>query len=186
VPIGTGVAAAVVIDGVIHPGATFRAGEIGQVFVAADTTLEAVASARGIAEQYAAATGRPVGSVDAREVTALVRDGDPIAAGVWRAGVDALANVLAAAVATVDVEIVVIGGGLGRSGETLTTPLAEALTAQLPWRELPRIVTARFAADAGFVGAAIEAWRLAAGRDVCELAAAIESTAWDRSDEVAA
>jgi glucokinase len=183
VPIGTGVAAAVVIDGVIHPGATFRAGEIGQVLVAADTTLEAVASARGIAEQYATATGRPVGSVDAREVAALVRDGDPMAAGVWRAGVDALAHVLAAAVATVDVEVVVIGGGLGRSGETLTAPLAEALGRELPWRDLPRIVTARFAADAGFVGAAIEAWRLAARRDVAELAAAIETSTWD---EVAA
>jgi glucokinase len=186
VPIGTGVAAAVVIDGVIHPGATFRAGEIGQVLVAGDRTLEGVASARGIAEQYAAAAGRPGGSVDATEVAALVRDGDPIAAQVWNAGVDALAHVLAAAVATVDVEVVVIGGGLGRSGETLTGPLAEALARELPWRDLPRIVTARFAADAGFVGAALEAWRLAAGRDVGELAAAIESTAWDRSDEVAA
>ena len=33
------------------------------------------------------------------------------------------------------------------------------MAAALPWRELPRIVTARFGADAGFVGAALEAWR---------------------------
>jgi glucokinase len=184
VPIGTGLSAAVVIDGVIHPGATFRAGEIGQIFVAPNRTLETVASARAIADQYAAAIGRTAGSVDAREVAALVRDGDPVASGVWSAGVAALAHVLAAAVATLDIEVLVIGGGLGRSGETLTAPLATALAAELPWRELPRIVTARFAADAGFVGAALEAWRLAAGRDVAELAQAIESTAWDRSDEV--
>jgi glucokinase len=184
VPIGTGLCAAVIIDGVILPGATFRGGEIGQIFVAPGRTLETVASARAIAEQYAVASGRPPGSIDAREVAALVRDGDPVAAGVWGAGIDALAHVLAAAVATLDVEVLVIGGGLGRSGETLTAPLAEALAAELPWRELPRIVTARFAADAGFVGAALEAWRLAAGRDVAELADAIESTSWDRSDEV--
>jgi glucokinase len=184
VPIGTGLSAAVVIHGVIHPGATFRAGEIGQIFVGPGKTLETVASARAISERYAALSGRSVGSVDAREVASLVREGDPIATNVWSTGVAALARVVAAAVATLDVEVLVIGGGLGRSGETLTAPLAEALAAELPWRELPRIVTARFAADAGFVGAALEAWRLAAGRDVAELADAIESTSWDRSDEV--
>jgi glucokinase len=186
VPIGTGLCAAVVIDGVIHPGATFRAGEIGQILVAEGSTLETVASARGIAERYAVASGQASGTVDARDVAALVRTGDPVATGVWDAGVAALAHVLAVAVATLDVEVIVIGGGLGRSGEALTTPLAAALAAELPWRELPRIVTARFAADAGFVGAALEAWRLAAGRDVAELAEAIESTEWDRSDEVVA
>ena len=184
VAIGTGVSAAIVIDGVIRPGATFRAGEIGQLHVAETATLEAVASARGIAERYAAASGRQSSTIDARDVAALVRDGDPVASAVWTAAVDALADVLAGAVATLDVEVLVIGGGLGRSGPTLTTPLAAAMAAALPWRELPRIVAARFAADAGFVGAALEAWRSAAGRDVAELAPTIESTQWDRADEV--
>jgi glucokinase len=179
VPIGTGLAAAVVVDGVILRGATYRAGEIGQILVAPGTTLEAVASARAIAERYGAVTGRAAGSVDAGDVAALVDQGDAEAVAVWAAAVDALAGVLADAVATLDVEVLVIGGGLGRSGETLTTPLRAAMSVRLPWRDLPPIVTARFGADAGFVGAVIEAWRTAAGRDVDELAAAIAAAPWD-------
>jgi hypothetical protein len=57
------------------------------------------------------------------------------------------------------------------------------MAAALPWREVPPIVTARFAADAGFVGAALEAWRHAAGRDVGELAPAVEATTWDSADQ---
>jgi hypothetical protein len=67
---------------------------------------------------------------------------------------------------------------------TLTSPLAAAMATELPWRELPQIVTARFAADSGFVGAALEAWRSAAGRDVADVAAAVMSATWDRGDEV--
>ena len=182
VPIGTGLAAAVVIDGVIRRGATHRAGEIGQILVAPGTTLEAIASARAIAERYAAAAGLAVGTVDARDVAALVDEGDATALAVWAAAIEALAQVLSGTVATLDVELLVIGGGLGRSGDTLITPLRTAMAAQLPWRDVPRIVTARFAADAGFVGAALEAWR-AAGRDVAELAAAIATTQWDSADD---
>ena len=183
VPIGTGVAAAVVVDGVIRPGATFRAGEIGQIHVAPGRTLERIASARAIAERYAAATGQLASTVDASDVAALVRDGDPTATAVWAEAVDALATVLAGVVALLDVEVLVIGGGLGRAGDTLTTPLIAAMAAALPWRDLPRLVAARFAADAGFVGAALDAWRVA-GRDVAELADAVNSTAWGAADKV--
>jgi len=184
VPIGTGLAAAVVIDGVIRPGATFRAGEIGQIHVAPGRTLERVASARAIAERYVAATGRAVGSVDASDVAALVVGGDPAATAVWRDAVDALATVLAGAVAMLDIEVLVVGGGLCRSGDTLTVPLAAAMQVALPWRELPRLSAARFAADAGFVGVALEAWRVA-GRDVSELADAVNATAWGATEKVA-
>ena len=137
VPIGTGLAAAVVIDGVIRRGATHRAGEIGQILVAPGTTLEAVASARAIAERYAAAAGLAAGTVDARDVAALVDEGDAAALAVWAAAIEALAQVLSGTVATLDVELLVIGGGLGRSGDTLITPLRTAMAAQLPWRDVP-------------------------------------------------
>jgi glucokinase len=184
VPIGTGIAAALAVDGAIDTGATFRAGEIGQIHVRPGTTLEAVASARAIAARYAELAGRQPGTVDAQEVAALVRDGDEVATAVWDVAVDALAGVLAAAVALIDVEVVVIGGGLGRSGSTLLAPLGEAMAKALPWRELPRIVSARFGADAGFVGAALLAWRDGARRDAGELADAVHRAAWDGGDAV--
>jgi glucokinase len=184
VPIGTGVAAALVGDGVVRHGATFRAGEIGQVHVGSGTTLERVASARAIAERYAAMARRAPGSVDAEEVVGLVRDGDGVAIAVWDAAVGALATVLAAAVALADVEVLVVGGGLGRAGSTLLAPLTAAMATELPWRELPRVVSARFGADAGFVGAALEAWHHSAGRDVEELADALRRAVWDDGDAV--
>jgi glucokinase len=184
VPIGTGIAAALVVDGAIHPGSTFRAGEIGQVHVGTATTLEAVASARAIAERYAAIADRAAGNVDAGDVAELVRDGDGAATAVWSAAVDALACVFAGAIALVDVEVLVIGGGLGRAGSTLLAPLTAAMTRELPWRELPRVVSARFGADAGFVGAALEAWRDGAGRDAGELADAVNRAVWDGGDAV--
>ena len=45
----------------------------------------------------------------------VVEDG-AAAAAVWGAAVDALSGVFAGAVALVDVEVLVIEGGLGRSG----------------------------------------------------------------------
>jgi glucokinase len=185
VPIGTGLAAALIVDGEVRPGATLRAGEIGQVLVAPETTLEHVASARAIAERYAAAAGRPLDEIDAAGVVALVASGDDVAAAVWSDAVAALAGVLAAAIALVDVEMLVLGGGLARAGDALTAPLAAALAAALPWRDVPPLVTARFGADAGFVGAALEAWRHA-GRDVGELTAAIETRVWDTAEAVPA
>jgi glucokinase len=184
VPIGTGIAAALVVDGVIHPGSTFRAGELGQVHVGPATTLEAVASARAIAERYAAMAGRAAGSVDAGDVAGLVAGGDGAATAVWSAAVDALAGALAAAIALVDVEVLVIGGGLGRAGSTLLAPLTEAMARELPWRELPRVASARFGADAGFVGAALAGWSEGARRDVGELAETLHRAVWDGSDAV--
>jgi glucokinase len=181
VPIGTGIAGALVIDGVIHAGAAFRAGEIGQIHVAPGTTLEDVASARAIGERYAAASGRPAGSVDAHEVADLVVAGDPDAIAVWGEAVGALGGVFASVVAALDPETIVIGGGVGRAGATLTTPLAAAIASHLPWRDVPAIVGARFGADAGFVGVAIEAWR-AAGHRTDELAAGVAAARWDASE----
>jgi glucokinase len=173
VPVGTGIAAAIVFGGAVLAGASSRAGEIGQILVDGQRTLEAVASARAIADRYAAAAGVPRGSVAADRVASLVRDGDTAAQSVWNDAVDALAGVLATTVAVLDFEVLVVGGGLARSGETLTRPLHAAMAARLPWRPVPEVVPARFGADAGFVGAGIEAWR-AAGRDDLDLADALD------------
>ncbi len=188
-PIGTGISAAIIRDGVIVAGDTFQAGELGQVLVAAPAvgardgveplvTLEESSSARGIAERYARAAGIPFDSVGADVVAAALSRGDARAAAVWNEAIDRLAAVLASAVTVVDPGVVVLGGGLSRAGATLVDPLVAALQSYLPWRVSPRVTTATFADDAGFVGCAICAWHQAADLDIADLAAVLGSDGW--------
>jgi glucokinase len=188
-PIGTGVAAAIVRDGIVAPGDAFQAGELGQVLVAAPqfgadgaagrqdglVTLEVTSSARGIGERYARATGRAVDAASARAVVAAMKTGDATASAVWAEAMDRLGGVLAATIAALDPGIVVVGGGLSRAGAELVDTLVPAIGAYLPWRAVPPVVVARFADDAGFVGCAIRAWHDLAGYPIDELAGVLGS-----------
>lgn len=166
VPVGTGIAAAVVIDGVPLTGATFQAGEIGQHLVADPdeparlVPLEAVASASAIARRYRAHRGDPTATA-ADVAAALGRD--PLASTIWGDATSALADVLALTIAALDPAIVVLGGGLAGAGSTLAELLVTTLRARLAWRDPPPIELAHFGADAGFVGAALAAWSAATG-----------------------
>jgi glucokinase len=112
--------------------------------------------------------------------------GDECAIAVWDEAIDRLGSVLATTVAALDPSTIVLGGGLSRAGATLLEPLREAIARHLPWRGVPRIVPARFADDAGFVGCAIRAWRDLAGLDVGELADVLGTDAWRTSPATSA
>jgi glucokinase len=150
VPVGTGIAAAVLVDGVPLVAGGW-AGEIGQVLLTEGPfrglRVEEVASA--------AATARRAGTVGAREVAAAVRAGDPAAQRVWRETVDVLAHSLAGLVATVAPSVLVLGGGLALAGDLLTDPLRDRLAERLPGLPGPRIVTARHGDTAAARGAAM-------------------------------
>ena len=187
--IGTGICAAFVRDGVVLTGAAFQAGELGQLLVkaprtgaaeggVASVTLEATSSARAIAEGYARATGCIGSPVGADVVAAAVAAGDRHATAVWNEAVDRLGSVVAGAIAAIDPGVIVVGGGLSRAGDTLVEPLVASIATHLPWREPPRVTTARFADDAGFVGCAIDAWHHSAGFEVSELAWVLGADDW--------
>lgn len=150
VPIGTGIAAAVVLDGRPVVGGGW-AGEIGQ------TLLTAGPHAGRRAEEVASAAGtaRRAGLADARAVAAAVDAGDPTATAVWHDTVDVLAGMLAGLTATVAPDIIVLGGGLALSGATLTDPLTRALDERLSILRRPRLVCAELGDRAGALGAAL-------------------------------
>jgi glucokinase len=162
VPIGTGIAAAMVIDGHLCVGNGY-AGEIGHMSVGADEPcvcggtgcLEAVASGPAVARQYARRTGR---ETTADAVAALVAEGEPDAVAVWAETVGWLGTALAAATVLAAPEVIVIGGGLSRAGDLLLRPLAEEIDARLTFQRKPRLTMARFADEAGCVGAGL--WAL--------------------------
>ncbi len=163
VPIGTGIAAAVLAGGQPLTAGGY-AGELGHVVVdpmGADCRcggrgcLETVASAAAIAGRYAELTGRPV--TGAADVAAALAAGDAAARAVWDQAVDALAGALATCASLLAPEVVVLGGGLAESDELLLAPLRSALDARLSFQRRPRIVRGKLGDAAGCLGAALVA-----------------------------
>ncbi|WP_058727438.1 ROK family protein [Curtobacterium oceanosedimentum] len=168
IPIGTGVSASLVVDGRLVVGAAGGAGEVGHVCVRPGGEqctcgqrgcVEVYASARNIRRRYREGGGTIDGATD--EIVAAV-DTDPVAAAVWDDAVDALAAGIAILSAVLDPAVVVVGGGLGESGERLLAPLRTAVDARLGWRPAPRIEQSLAGSGAGLAGAALLA-RTAAG-----------------------
>lgn len=164
IPIGTGLSAAMVVDGRIVFGHTGSAGEFGHMPVVPGGDrcacgqlgcLEAYASAGGILNRYVARGGRNAKST--AQIPGLLAT-DPIARAVWDEAIDALATGVTALSAVFDPQEVVIGGGLAKSGDALLTPLRRAVEGKLNWRESPPISLSTIGLGAGLVGAALMAW----------------------------
>jgi glucokinase len=143
--IGTGLAAGIVLDGVLRRGPHNAAGEIGHVPVDLSGPicrcgqrgcLEAVASGSAIAARWPirpAGTEPDLNNTQGRPAQALfdaAAEGDPAAVKIR----NELAGYLAAAVRmlalTVDVDLVVLGGGVAEVGEPLRHAVATALDRQ--------------------------------------------------------
>lgn len=167
VPLGTGIAGAIGIDGRVEAGAHGFAGEIGHIVVRPGGTpcpcgqhgcLERFASAAAVSEAWAAACGDP--AADAADCAKAVASGDPNAVRVWQDAVAALADGLVTALTLLDPRTLIIGGGLAEAGETLFTPLRDAVRRRVTFQRLPSIVPAALGDTAGCLGAGLLAWDL--------------------------
>jgi glucokinase len=161
VAIGTGIAAALVINGAAYGGAHGAAGELGHIVVRPGGTpcpcgargcLEAITSARAIGRRYAEMSGDP--DATASDVVGRLEQ-DPLAKTVWHEAVDALADGLLTAQALYDVDVLVLGGGLAEAGEALLEPLRGEMQGRLTFHRMPRIVKAQLGDTAGCKGAAL-------------------------------
>ena len=167
ISIGTGIGAAVVVDGHLHDGDGFgcELGHMPLLLPGRDgparcacggaSCLEQWASAGGVARNYARATGVPV--TGAREVFEAAAAGDATAAAVVDDGVDALALAVAQLATVLAPEVVVVAGGLSRAGDALFVPLRERVEAMLTFHRRPRVEPARFGDGAGVIASALRA-----------------------------
>nr|WP_206440519.1 ROK family protein [Streptomyces scabichelini] len=167
VPLGTGIAGAIGIDGRVEAGAHGFAGEIGHIVVRPGGTpcpcgqrgcLERFASASAVSAAWAEASGDP--DADAADCAKAVESGDPRALAVWQEAVDALADGLVTALTLLDPRTLIIGGGLAEAGETLFTPLRAAVERRVTFQKLPSVVPAALGDTAGCLGAGLLAWEL--------------------------
>lgn len=173
VPIGTGMAAAIFIEGRFWRGANRFVGEIGHIRRQGNETpcgcgrrgcAELLASARGLEQAYARRAGSS-STIEAKEIASRASNGEQVAAMAWDDCVGCLAWSLAALTLTVDIDLIIIGGGLSGSGSLLIDALIASVGQELaPLRAAPEIRPAVLGQLAGARGAALYA--VAAGRSV--------------------
>ncbi|MFI5932547.1 ROK family protein [Actinoplanes sp. NPDC051494] len=162
IAIGTGIAAAHVVDGKAEAGAHGAAGEVGHIVVRPGGAscpcggrgcLESVASASAVGRRYVELSGEA--GVTAHDVATRAAAGEELANRVWTEAVEAFADGLLTAQALYDAGIVVLGGGLAEAGEALLAPLREALRSRVTFHRMPAIVRAGLGDTAGCLGAAL-------------------------------
>lgn len=163
VAIGTGIGAGIIIDGKLHRGRHFAAGEVGYLVI--DHTwqpssvesfgcFESLAAAPAIARRALAAVPELADGGAAKEVESLfelARQGHGAALQV----VDELASYMGAAftnlAVTLDPNAIVLGGGVSRAGDVLVEPIKRKLKELSPI--VPEVCVSSLGADAGMLGA---------------------------------
>ncbi len=163
--VSTGVGGGLVLDGKPYHGRTGNAGHVGHVVVEPDGQL-CTCGGRGCVEtvasgpwmtRWALANGwdGPPGA-DAVALAEAAAGGEPVALKAFHRSATALAAMIASVGAVCDLDLVVIGGGVARSGPLLFDPLRAALAeyAGLSFIRGLRAVPAALGGDAGLIGAA--------------------------------
>ena len=163
--VSTGVGGGLVLDAAPYDGRTGNAGHVGHVVVEPDGEpcscggrgcVETVAAGPRMA-QWARKNGWDAPpEADAKELADAANAGDPVALQAFRRGATAVAAMIASVGAVCDLDLVVVGGGVAKSGALLFDPLREALStyARLDFLRGLRVLPAELGSDAGLVGAA--------------------------------
>jgi glucokinase len=145
VNLGTGLSAAIVLDGRVVRGTHGAAGEIGFARTTGKQTLEQIIGGAALGERISRLAGRPMTAPEA------FASADPrIKADVDEA-IAHFAHALGAFVTLIDPERVIFGGGMVREGERLLRPVREILDATVAFP--PEILPSAFD-DAPLLGAA--------------------------------
>ncbi len=163
--VSTGIGGGLVLDGVPYHGRTGNAGHVGHVVVEQDGE-PCSCGGRGCVETVASGphmtrwalrhgwAGPP--GADAKELADAANAGDELPLRAFQRGGRAVAAMIASVAAVCDLDLVVIGGGVARSGTLLFDPLREGLAtyARLEFIRSLCVVPAELDGDAGLVGAA--------------------------------
>ncbi|MBC3842240.1 ROK family transcriptional regulator [Streptacidiphilus sp. 4-A2] len=159
--VGTGVGAGLILRGELHRG---FAGAAGELDCALDPdTFEANDPCAGALLEYAATRlsghRQLTGELSTEQVFALARSGDEDASAVVDEEVRRIVGYLATLAAVVDVELVVLGGGIGLNGDLLLPRVSERLAARVPYP--PRVEVSALGDAAVLTGAIAVATRAA-------------------------
>jgi glucokinase len=163
--VSTGVGGGLVLDGAPYDGRTGNAGHVGHVVVDPDGgpcscggrgCVETIAAGPRMAQWARDHGWEASAEADAKELADAANAGVAVALQAFHRGATAVAAMIASVGAVCDLDLVVIGGGVAKSGALLFDPLREALAtyARLDFIRDLRVLPAELGGDAGLVGAA--------------------------------
>lgn len=165
ITIGTGIGAGIILDGQIYRGFNHAAGEIGHLIPGVGFlgrryeqfgALEQIASGHGLGElaRRALAEQGITGAserIGAEAVFSAAADGQPWARQLVEQAADHLAVAIAAISTVINPEVVVLGGGVMKSGHALVELIRQRLDGAIPY--VPRIELSTIGYRAGALGA---------------------------------
>ncbi|MCU1441270.1 MAG: hypothetical protein JWP85_2267 [Rhodoglobus sp.] len=184
--ISTGVGGGAIMHGRLHRGAAGNGGEFGHIMVRPGGRLcmcgrfgclEGYASGTSIAVRATEAVAASDGSsalaalptIRGEDVSAAARAGDPVAVAVWEETVAVLGQAITDLVNTFEPNVVVLGGGVTRSGNQLLDPVRAVVRrdAMPPAAAAARVELAALGDEVCVVGAAALAFdRISESADV--------------------
>lgn len=181
--VGTGVGGALILDGHLYVGRHGYAGEMGHIPMVErgllcgcgrHGCLETIASGTGIERYAQRALTRGTKSAmtledaaSARTIAAFAYRGDKLARQAFRQAARTLGRAAGGIINTLDLDMIVLGGGVSESGLLMDEMKRVAEQRSLPLLfEGLEFVEAHYRNDAGALGAALLAGELLAGHPV--------------------
>jgi predicted NBD/HSP70 family sugar kinase len=157
--VGSGLGSGIVLNGKLHRGHRGAAGEIFYVpfgdpldthRTATNPSGDRIAEiARGLAKEFKKTTlSEPFSTID---ILKAAKDGDLLGRAVIEQEAERIALYIAAISAVVDVELVVLSGGIGRQAEFFIAPIRKLVNQILPFP--PRIEISKLGDSGILVGA---------------------------------
>lgn len=182
VTVSTGIGGGLILGGRLYRGANGTAGEIGHVIVDPDGPrchcgnrgcLEVLASGPAIARQAREAVAGGAATslaghseeITAEAVAEAARGGDRVAVALYREAGTRIGIVLGNLLALFNPKMIIVGGGVSKTGDLLFGPLREAIRS----RAYPKpalgasVVPAQLGDDVGIIGAAALVYHGSAG-----------------------
>lgn len=172
--VSTGVGGGIVVNGKLVDGASGNAGHVGHVLVSKDGP-QCYCGGHGCLTVYASGTGLaarakealeqgipsslaslPPGQVTGEAVAQAAAQGDPLGLDLMQSAGHALGMGIASVANLLDLDRVVIGGGVSQSGDLLFKPMHEELRrrATLAFSRHVEVHRAKLGQEAGVIGSA--------------------------------
>lgn len=162
--VGTGVGAAIIMDGQIIRGVRNFAGEVGHITIDPLHGEPCACGSRGCVETFMSGPWlerryqriHPQQQVTGEEISQLAAQGDPAARAVLRGAGEALGVAVASLAMILDIELYIIGGSVARAGDFFLQPARQTAPKYAFASVGPRIriVSAELGEDGAILGSA--------------------------------
>lgn len=161
--LGTGVGGGIIIDGKLYRGQDNAAGEIGHLPINEKgpacncggwACLESYIGNDRILKEVKEVFGR---TIPLEEISSLAKKGNKKARNIWHKVGNALGAALTGVVNLLNLDAIVIGGGIANAGGVLLAPVRAAvkMRAMSVQGKRVKVLKAKLGNDAGMVGAAL-------------------------------